>query len=178
MPRRASKPEENTAQAEGNRGPVPLTINLQYIKDLSFEVPHGHAVFTSLEAAPQITVNIDVQASRIEKDQPHFEVVLSVKAEAIETNEKDSKKARVVFVAELSYAAVVTLENTPDDVVEPMLLIETPRLLFPFARSILCDVTRDGGFPPVILQPIDFVALWHSKRAQEAAAANGTVGEA
>ena len=71
-----------------------------------------------------------------------------------------------VFVAELTYAGVFTLSGLPDNALEPVLLVECPRILFPFARNILSDVTRDGGFPPVLLQPIDFVALWQSRRAQ------------
>ena len=70
-----------------------------------------------------------------------------------------------IFVAELSYAGVFTLTGLPDNAVEPVLLVECPRILFPFARNILADVTRDGGFPPVLLQPIDFVALWQARRA-------------
>jgi preprotein translocase subunit SecB len=79
-----------------------------------------------------------------------------------------------VFVAELTYAGVFTLSGLPDNAVEPVLLVECPRILFPFARNILADVTRDGGFPPVLLQPIDFVALWQARRAQ----AQGTVAAA
>jgi preprotein translocase subunit SecB len=71
-----------------------------------------------------------------------------------------------VFVAELTYAGVFTLSGLPDNAIEPVLLVECPRILFPFARNILADVTRDGGFPPVLLQPIDFVALWQARRAQ------------
>ncbi len=67
-----------------------------------------------------------------------------------------------VFVAELTYAGVFTLSGLPDNAIEPVLLVECPRILFPFARNILSDVTRDGGFPPVLLQPIDFVALWQA----------------
>jgi preprotein translocase subunit SecB len=74
----------------------------------------------------------------------------------------------VVFIADLSYAGIFTLAGVPDNQVEPILLVECPRLLFPFARNILADVTRDGGFPPVMLGPIDFVGLWQSRRAQMA----------
>jgi preprotein translocase subunit SecB len=69
-----------------------------------------------------------------------------------------------VFVAELVYAGVFTLSNLPENAVEPVLLVECPRILFPFARNILADITRDGGFPPVLLQPVDFVALWQARR--------------
>jgi preprotein translocase subunit SecB len=79
-------------------------------------------------------------------------------------------------VAELTYAGVFTLSGLPDNAIEPVLLVECPRILFPFARNILSDVTRDGGFPPVLLQPIDFVALWQARRSQ--AAQSGTTAVA
>ncbi|GBQ30722.1 protein-export chaperone SecB [Gluconacetobacter sacchari] len=145
---------------------LPLAINVQYIKDLSFEVPAGAEIFATLRANPQISVNIDVQANRLPADQPVFEVVLAIKAEAVEAPEQEGAAAgRPVFVAELAYAAVVTLGNAPDELVEPILLVEVPRLIFPYVRNIISEVTRDGGFPPVVLQPIDFVALWQAKRS-------------
>lgn len=150
---------------------LPLAVNLQYTKDLSFEVPHGPDIFTALTGAPQISVNIDVQANRLQNDQPHFEVALTIKVDAVEAPATDGGAAgRKVFIAELTYAAVVTLNNPPAELVEPMLLVEVPRLIFPYARNILGDITRDGGFPPVVLQPIDFVALWQARRAELAQA--------
>ena len=94
-----------------------------------------------------------------------------IRAEAHDTSAQSNGQAApavppTVFVAELTYAGVFTLTGLPDNAVEPVLLVECPRILFPFARNILSDVTRDGGFPPVLLQPIDFVALWQSRRQQ------------
>ncbi len=77
-----------------------------------------------------------------------------------------------MFIVELSYSGVFTLNNLPPDTIEPVLLVECPRLLFPFARNVLADVTREGGFQPVLLQPIDFVSLWQSRRAAAQQAAN------
>src|SRR6201999_3606567 len=117
-----------------------------------------------------------VQARRVQEGQNVFEVAIMIRAEAHEAtapgNGQTPTVAPTVFVAELTYAGVFTLSGLPDNAVEPVLLVECPRILFPFARNILSDVTRDGGFPPVLLQPIDFVALWQTRRAQ--AAANGT----
>ena len=149
----------------------PLTVNIQYIKDLSFEVPNAPGVYATLRQQPQVSINLDVQASRIQEGQDVFEVVLQVRAEAVEPPDATGANGagaenRTVFIAEMSYAGVFTLANLPADAVEPVLLVECPRLLFPYARNILADVTRDGGFPPVLLQPIDFVALWQSNRAQ------------
>jgi len=143
---------------------LPLTMNLQYTKDLSFEVPAGAEIFATLRANPQIAVNIDVQANRLQQDQPVFEIVLAIRAEATEPTGETGATGRTVFIAELAYAAVCTLAEVPENMVEPILLVEVPRLIFPYARNIISEVTRDGGFPPVVLQPIDFVGLWHAKR--------------
>jgi preprotein translocase subunit SecB len=148
----------------------PLVVNVQYIKDLSFEVPGAPQVFSVLRAQPAVQINLDVQARRIQEGQNAFEVTLAIRAEATEAqpNGQDTAPAgepRRVFIAELAYAGIFTLTGLPENAVEPVLLVECPRLLFPFARSILADVTRDGGFAPVLLQPIDFVALWQSRRA-------------
>jgi preprotein translocase subunit SecB len=86
--------------------------------------------------------------------------------------------APTVFVAELAYAGVFTLNNLPDNAIEPVLLVECPRILFPFARNILAEITRDGGFPPVLLQPIDFVALWQQRRQAAATQGSQPVGHA
>ena len=162
-----STPALSAPAAEGQPLP-PLTVNVQYVKDLSFEVPSGPEIFASLRSAPQVQINLDVQARRLQEGQNVFEVVLSVRAEATEPP-SNGTAGRPVFIAELAYAGIFTIANVPDDTVEPMLLIECPRLLFPFARSIISDVTREGGFPAVLLQPIDFIALWQQRRQQQAA---------
>ena len=164
-----SETAEPTAQA-GQPQP-PLVVNVQYIKDLSFEVPNAPDIYATLRSQPQVSINLDVQARPLQEGQNVFEVVLAVKAEAREPVQNGGE-GRPVFIAELQYAGVFTLNGVPADSVEPLLLIECPRLLFPFARSILSDVTREGGFPPVLLQPIDFVGLWQSRRQAAAAAAN------
>ncbi len=156
----------------------PLVVNVQYVKDLSFEVPGAPQIYTHLRAAPRVDINLDVQARRITEGQNAFEVTLSIRAEATEVPAAGNggtaaEPGARVFLAELAYSGVFTLQGLPDNAVEPVLLVECPRILFPFARNILADVTRDGGFPPVLLQPIDFVALWQQRRAQMAA--NDTV---
>ena len=155
-----------TSQATPAAAP-PLVVNIQYVKDLSFEVPGAPQVFTTLRAQPSVAINLDVQARRVQDGQPVFEVSLVVRAEATDPSAaaNDGTPPLPVFVAELTYAGVFTLNGLPDNAIEPVLLVECPRILFPFARNILSDVTRDGGFPPVLLQPIDFVALWQSRRA-------------
>jgi preprotein translocase subunit SecB len=145
----------------------PLVVNVQYIKDLSFEVPNAPEIYATLRSAPAVQINLDVQARALQDGQNVYEVVLAVKAEAREAVQNGGE-GRPVFIAELQYAGVFTLNGVSPESVEPMLLIECPRLLFPFARAVLSDVTREGGFPPVMLQPIDFVGLWQSRRQKAA----------
>jgi len=149
---------------------APLVVNIQYIKDLSFEVPNSPTIFTTLRTAPRVDLNLDVQARRITEGEEVFEVVLAIRAEAIdpEAGTNGSEAPSKVFLVELAYAGVFTLNGIPAESVEPILLVECPRLLFPFARNILSDITREGGFPPVLMQPIDFLALWQSRRPQAA----------
>lgn len=151
----------------------PLVVNIQYVKDLSFEVPGAPQIYSQLKAPPQVSINLDVQARRVQEGQAVFEVAIVIRAEAHETpaqinGQITTPPPTTVFVAELTYAGVFTLNGLPENAIEPVLLVECPRILFPFARNILSDVTRDGGFPPVLLQPIDFVALWQSRRNQAA----------
>ncbi|HTW72255.1 MAG TPA: protein-export chaperone SecB [Acetobacteraceae bacterium] len=159
-------------QAGGQQRQPPLVVNVQYVKDLSFEVPGAPQIFSQLRAQPQVNINLDVQARRVQEGQHVYEVSLMIRAEAHEApttqgNGQNQGTAATVFVAELAYAGLFTLSGLPDNAIEPVLLVECPRVLFPFARNILADVTRDGGFPPVLLQPIDFVALWQARRAQQ-----------
>jgi preprotein translocase subunit SecB len=174
--------ETTPAPAAGTTVP-PLVVNIQYVKDMSFEVPGAPAIYSQLRTAPHVNINLDVQARRIAQNQDAYEVSLVIRAEAHEQNPAATGQANgqaeapapavpaTVFVAELTYAGVFTLKGFADNQTEPVLLVECPRILFPFARNILADVTRDGGFPPVLLQPIDFVALWNARRQQAGASA-------
>ena len=165
---------QGTTQDMPQPGTMPLTINVQYVKDLSFEVPGAPAVYMQPQGQPQVNLNLDVQASRLDPNQHVYEVSLVIKAEAKQTPAPSGngqpagpvgESAPTLFIAELTFAGVFSLGEVAQEVIEPLLLVEAPRLLFPFARNILADVTRDGGFPPVLLQPLDFVALWQSRRA-------------
>lgn len=162
--------------------PQPLILNIQYTKDLSFEVPGAPGIFTQLRSQPHVNLNLDVQVRRIEENQTLFEVTLAIRAEGTTEPPKSAggtqEKPPVVFIADLSYSGVFTLNGIPDEQQEPILLVECPRLLFPFARNILADVTRDGGFPPVLLGPIDFVGLWQQRRGVGVAGVEGADGSA
>lgn len=139
-----------------------ILLNVQYIKDLSFEVPNAPQIFVQQEAKPQIAINVDIDAARLDGDV--FQVILKLEVDA-KTGEDQ------VFLVELAYGAVVTMSGIPDEQAEPALLIEVPRLIFPFARRIVADVTRDGGFPPLLMDPIDFVRLYQQRQQMAAAEA-------
>ena len=155
------------AGADGARGAQQvqpqLGIKSQFIKDLSFENPSApdRPAEGEAEAAPQITVNVQVEARRL--DDTSYEVTLLITANA-------RREEKSVFLVELTYAGVFTFIGVPEDSLEPALLVECPRLLFPFARRIIADLTRDGGYPPLLLNPIDFLALYRNRLAQAAPA--------
>ncbi len=153
--------------SETQQAVPPLVVLQQYVKDLSFEVPNAPMVFAQLRAAPRVDINLDVQARRLSEDSNQYEVVIAVRCDAKDASEGGA--GETVFVAELAYGGLFALTNIPDESIEPILLVECPRILFPFARNIIADVTRNGAMPPVMLQPIDFLALWQNRRTQPAA---------
>jgi preprotein translocase subunit SecB len=133
-----------------NTGAQQLIVNAQYIKDLSFENPRAPHSLMQQKEPPEVQLGVDVKAQSLGQDV--YEVVLTVSANATTAGE-------AVFVVELAYAAVVTVRNTPQELLAMLLLVETPRLLFPFARSVVATATREGGFPPLLLHPVDFADL-------------------
>ena len=145
-------PTSNGSQS-GPGGTV--LVGNQYVKDLSFEAPEGPHPLNALKEMPEIALDVDVGAQQLREGL--FEVTLAMKAEA-------RAKDRTLFLAELAYAGVFNVGEMPQDMVEPFLFVEAPRLLFPFARQIIATITRDGGFPPLMLQPIDFPELFRRKR--------------
>ncbi len=141
-------------------GPPGIAVNAQYVKDLSFENPNAPQSLAQLPNRPQVELNVDVQARGVGPNV--YEVALRIAATA-------KQGETVAFVIELLYAGVFTLQNIPQEQLELVLLIECPRLLFPFARRIVADATGDGGFPPLMMEPIDFMQLYqrHKKAAQQ-----------
>lgn len=146
---------DTPTDTQAPRGPV-IAVMRQYIKDLSFENPG-----TQPEQQPKIDLNIDVNASPIGGENNVFEVVLKLRARA-------GTEDVTLFLVELDYAGAFRLEGFSQADLEAALLIECPRILFPFARKIISDVTTDGGFPPLRIDPVDFAALYQSQRQQAA----------
>jgi preprotein translocase subunit SecB len=136
-----------------------LMIQTQYVKDLSFENPRAPTSLGAGQARPEISVRVDVRAQPLSAER--YEVVLDLNLEAKSGGE-------TAFVLELTYGGVFGLLNIPKDSLQPILLIECPRLLFPFARRIVADVSRDGGFPPLMIDPIDFVAVYRQRQQAQA----------
>lgn len=135
---------------QGEMPVVPLMVNAQYVRDLSFENPNPLEALQQKEP-PEITLNVDVNAKPV--GEKSFEVILHLSADAKYKNGR-------LFLVELQYAGVFTIGEIPKESVHPLLLIECPRILFPYARQIIANATREGGFPSLALQPIDFVELY------------------
>ena len=141
----------------GAGAPPQLNVLAQYTKDLSFENPNAPASLAPQASAPQINIQINVGANNVAQNE--FEVTLSVEGKA-------ENGGKTIFSFELAYAGVFRIQNVSEEDRGPVVLIECPRLLFPFARQIIADAVRNGGFPPLMIDPIDFVALYRQQLMQ------------
>jgi preprotein translocase subunit SecB len=140
-----------------------LAINAQYVKDLSFESPNAPQSLLPGQDQPQVQVNVNVSARGVAEDMFEVEIQLNAQAKSGESQ---------TFLVELVYAGLFTIKNIPQESLEAVCLIECPRLIFPFARRIVADATRDGGFPPLMLEPIDFADLYRRGKMAQAPAGN------
>jgi preprotein translocase subunit SecB len=141
--------------------PPQLNVLAQYTKDLSFENPNAPASLGQQQQPPAINIQINVGANNTAENE--FEVTLSVEGKA-------ENGGKLMFSFELAYAGVFRIQNVPPENLHPLIMIECPRLLFPFAREIIATAVRDGGFPPLMLDPVDFVALYRQNMERQAAA--------
>ena len=130
-----------------------ISVHAQYVKDLSFESPAAPDCFIKTLGQPDVQIGVNVTAKRINETLFEVELILTATAKVEE---------KILFVAELSYAGLMSATNISDNDIQPLMMIEGPRLLFPFARAIMSDTTRDGGFLPLNLNPIDFIALYQN----------------
>jgi preprotein translocase subunit SecB len=157
------------AKSNGQTDPPPpldapqqLIVNAQYVKDLSFENPRAPQSLIQQSAQPSVDINVDVKAQNLGPEV--FEVILTINVTA-------RVEDQPVFLVELAYGTVVTVRNAPQEMLAPMILIETPRIVFPFARAIIANATRDGGFPPLLINPIDFAELLRRQQSEALPAA-------
>jgi preprotein translocase subunit SecB len=155
MAENAPRPQPDAQQ--GGAQPPRLTIVSQYIKDLSFENPRAPSTLEPGASRPEIQIRVDARAQDLGSER--YEVTFQLHCDARSGDDP-------VFMVELTYAGLFSLSNVPQESLQPVLLIECPRLLFPFARRIVADVTRDGGFPPLMIDPIDFVTLYRRRQEQ------------
>jgi preprotein translocase subunit SecB len=141
--------------------PQQLIVNAQYIKDLSFENPRAPQSLIQQGSQPSVDINVDVKAQNLGPEV--FEVILTINVTA-------RADEQPVFLVELAYGTVVTVKNAPPEMLSPLILVETPRIVFPFARAVIANATRDGGFPPLMINPIDFAELLRRQQAEAQAA--------
>ncbi|WP_416878883.1 protein-export chaperone SecB [Litorimonas sp.] len=151
--------KEPQANGEAASGPM-LSILAQYTKDQSFENPHAPESLRSGLEAPAININIEIGRQMMDDD--NVEVTLMLRAEA-------RRGENVAFIAELEYAGLFAFQGINVEQIQPMILIECPRLLFPFARQIMAEMTQNGGFPPIMLEPPDFAAMFREEMMRRAA---------
>ena len=168
----AAAPEANAQTDEAAKqdamADIRLLVHRHYIKDLSVENPNAPEIFTKREQ-PQVKVQLDVNASRLQ--ERIFEVVLATKVDA-------TVEDKAAFIVELDFAALIKVgDKVPDAEIEQILAVEVPQLLFPFARNIVADVTRDGGYPPLLINPVDFASLRRQKVAAAQAAQSAQSAE-
>jgi len=143
--------------AEANQAPPQLNVLAQYVKDLSFENPNAPGSLQQQSQAPKINIQINVNAKPLAQND--FEVELKIEGRAEVPN-------LFLFSFDLLYAGVFKIQNVPQENVHAIVMIECPRLLFPFARETIATAVRNGGFPPLMIDPVDFVSLYRQRMAE------------
>ena len=147
--------------APPEQAPPQLNVLAQYTKDLSFENPNAPASLAPQAQQPAINIQINIGVGQLSATD--YEVSLKLEGKAEGTD------ATILFAFDLTFAGVFRIQNVPQDQVHPVVMIECPRLLFPFAREIIATAVRDGGFPPLMLDPVDFVGLYRQNIERQAA---------
>ena len=142
---------------DSRQGQAQLSVLGQYIKDFSFENPNAPRSLAPSQTQPAINIQINVGVQQLAETD--YEVSLNLEGKAENTG-------NVLFAFDLTFAGVFRVQNVPQETVQPLVMIECPRLLFPFAREIVATAVRNGGFPPLLLDPVDFVALYQQRAAQ------------
>jgi len=143
--------------AQQGQGQAQLSVLGQYIKDLSFENPNAPRSLAPTQTQPAINIQINVTVQQLAETD--YEVLLALEGKA-------ESAGLVLFAFDLKFAGVFRIQNVPAEALQPLIMIECPRLVFPFAREIVANAVRNGGFPPLLLDPVDFVALYHQRMAQ------------
>ena len=157
-----------SGSAEAGQPQRQIVVHAQYVKDLSFENPNAPDILMSPPAQPDVEIGVNVGARGLNGEQYEVTLMLSAKAKS---------EDKTLFLTELTYCAIVSAPDVDRETLNPLIMIEAPRLMFPFARAIVSDMTRDGGFMPLSIQPIDFVAVYQSNMEAQKASGNGADAE-
>ncbi len=169
--------QKNTPSAESDvlraARSIPVAVHAQYVRDVSFENPLAPDSLKAGQPSPKMDININMDARKLQEQSADsfYEVVIHLSARA-------HRNDQTVFMATIEYGVTVSLPGVPDDAHHPMLLIEVPKIAFPFIRQILSDLTQQGGYPPLLLSPVDFYALYMERfgeQIKQAKAAGGKV---
>jgi len=144
--------------ADPNQAPPQLNVLAQYVKDLSFENPNAPRSLQGQQGSPKINIQINVNAKHMAEHDFEVELKIEGRAEAPNT---------FLFSFDLLYAGIFKIQNVPQENVHAIVMIECPRLLFPFAREIIASAVRDGGFPPLMIDPVDFVSLYRQRMSEQ-----------
>ena len=146
-------------QPQAQESAPQLNVLAQFIKDFSFENPNAPRSLAPSQAQPGINIQINVGVGQLAPNDYEVSLKLEGKAES-------SDGATLLFAFDLTYSGVFRIQNVPQEQIHPVVMIECPRLLFPFAREIIASAVRAGGFPPLLLDPVDFVSLYQQRLAQ------------
>ena len=138
---------------------LPMHVLAQYVKDFSFENPNAPQSLLPNQPQPQVNIGVDVQGQKVGDDI--YELTLNLRCEA-------RQGESVAFLVELAYGALFQFPGLPEEHHRPVLMIEGARMIFPFARAIVSSATREGGFPPLMINPIDFAELYHRQSGEQA----------
>ena len=147
----------NAQEGQAQQSQDQLSVLGQYVKDLSFENPNAPRSLAPTQTQPAINIQINVAVQQLAETDYEISLNLEGKAE---------NSGTVLFAFDLTFAGVFRVQNVPAETLQPLVMIECPRLLFPFAREIVATAVRNGGFPPLLLDPVDFVALYQQRAAQ------------
>lgn len=136
-----------------------ISVDAQYVKDFSFENPGAPESLAKIKSAPQIDLALDLNIKKLNEDN-YFEVEISINAKA-------ASEQKTLFIIDLKYAGIFNLINVPVEQVELLLAVHCPAIIFPYARKIISDATQNGGFQPLMIDPVDFGALYSKKKSEK-----------
>lgn len=158
-----------TADSLGGASQTPpapsILMGIQYVKSVEFQVLGAPAIYSRVTERPHLGVSVDVRAHQMGENQPNFEVELILRCQGHLPAQREGEEIVPLFDVNLIYAGIFTLQHATAETFETLLLIEAPRLLYPAARNMLATLCREAGFLPIIMQQIDFAALWRNRRA-------------